>query len=220
MVSALIVGDNAGPFDRFNTPALIDSPAAEQAVLADRLAGLATDGAFDPEGLYVLEVSRDEAYAELAGQLAASVDVAVTYRRRLERRGARAESSTHWIVSLIEGQTVVNAYGTTAAEATANALAEWEKARRVTRTKPECRQLLAETGEAFGVIDPLTVDEFRAVVEYGHGRSDFLAVEADGRVVLNRKVSGWVGPEEAHAIGGYVAKHNAGVRERAEVAAA
>lgn len=75
----------------------------------------------------------------------------------------------------------------------------------IVRTKAECRSLDASTGEAFGQIVPESTADFLELVRQCHGCNDFIVVAIDGRVLL---ASGQVGPHEAQAIGGYVAKFN------------
>lgn len=90
-------------------------------------------------------------------------------------------------------------------EAAVNDINAHRKATAHVRTHAQHVPLVSHTFESFGIINPTAVLAFLQLVESCHGRSDFLLIEPDGRVML---ASGFVEGSEAAQIGAYVAQHN------------
>jgi hypothetical protein len=213
MLQLLEIGDNAADTShRFSTLALGDNTALEADLAEDRRAALeAAAESFDPLGLYNVEIERDlaasilqETFPDPAITLGISP---VEYRHRI---------SGEWIVRR-EWQATINdvhAFAAMPEKAVNEVIAAYRKATAAVRTTPQHRSLSADTFESLGRIDTATAPAFLELVEAKHGASDFLTVEPDGRVML---ACGLIGPEEAFAIGCYVAEHVGGAMPAPQV---
>jgi hypothetical protein len=96
----------------------------------------------------------------------------------------------------------VLAFADTPGKAVNGVIAAHRRANAPVRVHPEHRQLVADTFEAFGRVNPADGPALLAFVAAHHSAIEFLTIEPDGRVLL---VKGHVGPEEAFDIGQHVA---------------
>jgi len=204
MLLASDIGGNAGPIGP--SCSFPDSPTLESDAANDRRAALAgEDGSlFDPLDLYAVEMERDAAGTILAARFPDQL-VSLNHTRLatcVARQWSRSSLWTAIIHNTAAGDVIGK--GESPIAAVDAVIKARIKAEAPIRPTPIFRRLDASTGEAFGKIDPATAADFLELVEQEHGRSDFLTIAPDGRVLL-AGVS--VEADEAFAIGESVATH-------------
>jgi hypothetical protein len=198
MVSNLICGvdDAIGSFP--TTPALIDSPTLE------------SDAADDRRAMLEMGTAETADHAELQEALASIVaafpdkDVSVGVSDNRHFMGGRWIHSTHWIATILN-EDFSGFDDESPLRAVKKLITIHRKATAPVRATPIHQPITAASFEAFGTIDPATTATFLNLVDEHHGRSDFLTIEPDGRVML---ATGEIEGSEAQAIGEYVVMHN------------
>lgn len=188
------------------TPSLIDSPSVEIQLADDLRANFENDcESFDPLGLYTLEMECDAASTILADRFSNRA-VSIQFTRTAVCIDRLWSTRSQWDAMIHDAtpEGHISATGDSPFAAVEAVSEAYAKAIAPVRTTPEHRRLSASMFETFGRIDPATKAAFLSLVEQHHGRSDFLEVLSDGRVLLAK---GEIEGSEAQAIGGYVAQH-------------